>query len=191
MTLPTPPPGPAVPPPTPTPEPPQTFTQDDVNRIVADRLAREGKKYEGFDDLKKKAGEFDKIQAENATELEKAVKKAADEARADMSSKTNTRLVRAEVKAAASAARFYDPADAAVLLQGRFSDIKVTDDGDVDEAAVKAIVEQLAKDKPHLVKSDNGRPQPLPGQGQNQLPPSTGSAQGKAEALKRFGPKTT
>lgn len=180
---------PAAPAAPPTPEPTQTFTQEDVNRIVAERLARENKKYEGFDDFKAKAAEFDRIQAENATELDKAVKKAADEARADMSTKTNTRLVRAEVKAAASAARFHDPADAAVLLQSHFAGIKVTEDGDVDEAAVKALVEQLAKDKPHLVKSDSGTPRPLPGQGQNQPPPSTGREQGLAEARKRFGDK--
>lgn len=187
-----------VPPTTGTPPPvenqpptqdPQTFDQAAVDRIVAERIARERKKYEGFDDLKAKATEFDKIQAENATELEKAVQKADADARADMSTKTNTRLVRAEVKAAASAAKFYDPADAAVLLQDRFKDVKVSEDGDVDEAAVKAIVDELAKAKPHLVKVDGGRPQPLPGQGQNQQAPTSGAAQGKAEALKRFGPK--
>lgn len=178
---------PAVPPvPTPT-----SFTQEDVNRIVAERLTREGKKYEGFDDLKAKAAKFDEIEAQNATELDKAVKKADADARADMSTKTNTRLVRAEVRAFASAAKFFDPADAAVLLSDKFKDVKVTEDGDVDEAAVKALVDQLAKDKPHLVKTDNGRPPPLPGQGQHQKPPSTGAEQGKAEALKRFGPKTS
>lgn len=178
---------PAVPPaPTPT-----SFTQEDVNRIVAERLTREGKKYEGFDDLKAKATKFDEIEAQNATELDKAIKKADADARADMSTKTNTRLVRAEVKAAASAAGFHDPADAAVLLHGKFGEVKVTDDGDVDEAAVKALVEELAKSKPHLVKTDNGRPTPLPGQGQHQKPPSSGREQGLAEAARRFGTKNS
>jgi hypothetical protein len=194
MTTPGTPPPAVTPPPVdnqPPPQEPQTFDQAAVDRIVADRVARERKKYEGFDDIKARAAKFDEIEAQNATELDKAVKKADAEARADMSTKTNTRLVRAEVKAAASAAKFFDPADAAVLLQDKFKDVKVTEDGDVDEDAVKALVEQLAKDKPHLVKTDNGRPTALPGQGQHQKPPSTGAEQGKAEALKRFGPKTS
>lgn len=175
----------------PSPQEPQTFDQAAVDKIVSERIARERGKFADYNDLKAKAAKFDEIEAQNATELEKAVKQADAAARADMSTKTNTRLVRAEVKAAASAAKFFDPADAAVLLSDKFKDVKVTEDGDVDEAAVKALVEQLAKDKPHLVKTDNGRPPPLPGQGQHPTPPSTGAAQGKAEALKRFGPKNS
>jgi hypothetical protein len=169
----------------------KSYTQDELNQMFADRVAQERRKYADYGDLKAKATKFDEIEAQNATELDKAIKKADAEARADMSTKTNTRLVRAEVKAAASAVGFHDPADAAVLLQGKFGEVKVTDDGDVDESAVKALVEELAKAKPHLVKTDNGRPAPLPGQGQHQKPPSTGAEQGKAEALKRFGPKTS
>jgi hypothetical protein len=175
----------------PPPQEPQTFDQAAVDRIVSERIARERGKFADYNDLKAKATKFDEIEAQNATELDKAIKKADADARADMSTKTNTRLVRAEVKAAASAVGFHDPADAAVLLQGKFGEVKVTDDGDVDEEAVKALVEDLAKAKPHLVKTDNGRPAPLPGQGQHQKPPSTGAEQGKAEALKRFGPKTS
>jgi hypothetical protein len=194
MTTPGTPPPVVTPPPVdnqPPPQEPQTFDQAAVDRIVSERIARERSKFADYNDLKAKATKFDEIEAQNATELDKAVKKADAEARADMSTKTNTRLVRAEVKAAASAAKFFDPADAAVLLSDKFKDVKVTEDGDVDEDAVKALVEQLAKAKPHLVKTDNGRPPPLPGQGQHQQPPSTGAAQGKAEALKRFGPKTS
>lgn len=52
----------------------KTFTQDEVNTIVNDRLARERKKYEGIDleALKAKAAEFDKMEEANKTELEKA-----------------------------------------------------------------------------------------------------------------------
>jgi hypothetical protein len=193
MTTPTPAtPPPGAPAPTdPVTQEPQTFDQAAVDRIVSERIARERGKFADYSDLKAKAAKFDEIEAQNATELEKAIQKADTDARADMSAKTNTRLVRAEVKALASAAGFHDPADAAVLLQGKFGDVKVTDDGDVDEDAVKALVEQLAKDKPHLVKTDNGRPPPLPGQGQHQQPPKSGREQAKAEAAKRFGPKTS
>lgn len=170
----------------------QTFTQEDVERVVGERLARERAKFRDYDDLKTKADQFEKIEAANASDLEKATKKAADEARAAMTETTNTRLVRAEVKAAAAAASFYDPGDAAALLSAQFKSVKVDEHGDVDEAAVKALVEELAKAKPHLVKATNGAARPLPGQG---TPPS-GSVSGKdaglAEARKRFGaPKQT
>lgn len=58
-----------------TPEPEnKTFTQDEVNSYVAERLARERKKYEGIDldSLKKKAAEFDKLEEARKTDLEKA-----------------------------------------------------------------------------------------------------------------------
>lgn len=56
---------------------PKTFTQDEVNGIVNDRLARERKKYEGIDleALKSKAAKFDEMEEANKTELEKANEK--------------------------------------------------------------------------------------------------------------------
>jgi hypothetical protein len=169
---------------------PKTFDQAAVNQIVADRIARERQKYAGFDDLKTKAAEFDKIQEQNATELEKAVKKAADEARAEMSTKANTVLIRAEVRAAAAAVGFHDPIDAAVQLRDKFAEVKVTEDGDVDEAAVKALIDDLAKSKPYLVNTGAAKPAPIPGQGNHQKAPSLGREQGLAEAERRFGKKT-
>ena len=52
----------------------KTFTQEEVNGIVNDRLARERKKYEGIDleALKAKAARFDELEEANKTELEKA-----------------------------------------------------------------------------------------------------------------------
>lgn len=41
---------------------PRTFTQDEVNAIVADRLTRERAKYADYDDLKGKAGRADALQ---------------------------------------------------------------------------------------------------------------------------------
>lgn len=42
----------------------QTFSQEDVDRIVNERLARERKKFEGFDDIKAKAEKFDAVTSE-------------------------------------------------------------------------------------------------------------------------------
>jgi hypothetical protein len=163
----------------------QKFTQEQVNAILAEEKRKTLAKFEGFDDIKAKAARFEEIEAQNATELEKAVKKAADEARAEMSGQTNNRLVRAEVKAMAAALGFHNPAVAATQLAGQFADIKVSDTGDVDEKAVKALVEQLAKDEPYLVKTDSGRPQPLLGQGHHKTSPSPGQDQAAEQARKR------
>lgn len=56
----------------------KTFTQEEVNGIVNDRLARERKKYEGIDleTLKSKAAKFDEMEEANKTELEKANERA-------------------------------------------------------------------------------------------------------------------
>lgn len=48
------------------------FTQSALDKVVADRLARERAKFAGFDDLKSKAAEFDRLQAEQQTEHERA-----------------------------------------------------------------------------------------------------------------------
>lgn len=54
----------------------KTFTQEEVNAIVADRLDRERKKYEGFDEIKAKAAKLDEIEEANKSELQKATERA-------------------------------------------------------------------------------------------------------------------
>lgn len=49
----------------------QSFSQEDVDRIVNDRLARERKKFEGFDDIKAKAEKFDAVASERDALAEK------------------------------------------------------------------------------------------------------------------------
>lgn len=55
-----------------TTEAPKTFTQQEMDAIIADRLKRERSKYEGFEDYKAKALKFDEIEAANKSELDKA-----------------------------------------------------------------------------------------------------------------------
>ena len=54
----------------------KTFTQAELDAILADRLKRERAKYEGFEDLKAKAAKFDEIEEANKTELQKATERA-------------------------------------------------------------------------------------------------------------------
>ena len=45
-----------------------TFTQDEMNAIIADRLSREKSKYADYDELKKKALAFDEAEEASKTE---------------------------------------------------------------------------------------------------------------------------
>ena len=54
----------------------KTFTQDEVNAIVADRLSRERAKYTDYDDLKDKASKYAEFEESQKTELQKATEKA-------------------------------------------------------------------------------------------------------------------
>lgn len=55
----------------------KTFTQDELNAIVSERIGRVKAKYEGFDELKAKAEKYDQLEEANKTELQKASEKVA------------------------------------------------------------------------------------------------------------------
>src|SRR5690606_24527734 len=51
-------------------------SQDDLNRVIADRIGRERAKFADYADLKAKAEKFDELEAANKSEIEKAAEKA-------------------------------------------------------------------------------------------------------------------
>lgn len=53
-------------------------SQDDLNKVVADRVARERAKYADYKDVKAKATRLDQIEQANQTEAEKTAKRIAD-----------------------------------------------------------------------------------------------------------------
>lgn len=139
--------------PTPPSEPPanpQTFSQDDVNRIVADRVKRERAKFGDYDQLRTKAEQFDQLADQSKTELEKAVDRATRETeariRAEVAKHAAERVARAEI-AAAAAKTLADPADAALFID--LADI-LDKDGELDRKALDKALAQLVKDKPYL-----------------------------------------
>jgi hypothetical protein len=69
--------------------------------------------------------ELARIREAIQSEAEKATANAVNEATAAAVTAGNTRLVRAEVKAAAAAAGFVDPRDAALLVAGKVTQVKV------------------------------------------------------------------
>lgn len=57
-------------------EPAKTFTQEEVNRIVEERIHRERSKYADYDTLREKATKFDEAEEASKSELQKATERA-------------------------------------------------------------------------------------------------------------------
>lgn len=162
--------------------------QEQVNSLLAEQKRALREQFKDYDDLKAKAQRLAEIEQANATELEKAIAKARDEGRAEVSQAANIRLVTAEARAIAAEAKFRNPGLAVKAVD--LSDVKVTEDGSVDAAAIKARLEALASSEPYLI--DEGKtppPKPDPSQGSGGGGATSKADQGRAEAEKRFGPK--
>lgn len=54
----------------------KTFTQEELNAILNDRLGREKAKYSDYEELKNKAAKLDEIEEASKTELQKVTEKA-------------------------------------------------------------------------------------------------------------------
>ncbi|SEC54730.1 capsid assembly scaffolding protein Gp46 family protein [Arthrobacter woluwensis] len=74
-------------------------TQEDLDRIVGQRLARERDKYADYEELKAKAEQFTKLEEANKTELQKATE------RAEQLAKENATLQATALRASVAAAK--------------------------------------------------------------------------------------
>lgn len=130
---------------------PKTFTQEELDRIVGERLARERSKLGDVDDLRRKAAEYDKLSEAQKTELEKAVDRTRQETEKTVRAEERDRwlsvLRRSEVRAAA-AGKLADPEDAVRFLD--LDTLEVDDEGRLDEKKVAAAIDELVKTKPYL-----------------------------------------
>lgn len=145
----------------------KTFTQADVDRVVADRLERERKKYAGFEDYKKAKEELDALKAGQMSELEKA---QAALAKAQKEAKENADKIKAlELTALKSklAAEAGIPAEFADRIRGE------------DEASIKSDIEELKKIFPQRA-AVGGRGAPTANNS-----PATDLASLYADAIKR------
>ncbi|MCQ4363052.1 hypothetical protein KQR54_18305 [Mycobacterium gordonae] len=143
----------------------KTFTQAELDAKIADRIARERKKYEGFDDIKaerdrlkaeedaRKAAELTETQRlqaekENAERDAAAAKESATKAK----EAANKRVIDSEIRSIARSLNAIDAGD--VLSFVDKSAITIDDDGNVSgvEAAVKAVLAV----KPYLAKAPVG-----------------------------------
>lgn len=161
-------------------------SQDELNEIIEKRLNRERAKYADYDDLKTRAARADALENDLASESEKAVKKAADDARAAAADENAPRLVRQAFRAEAKGVLDKDQLDG--LLEDYNPKNYLTADGDVDEEKVAARVAKLAGKKDDGKGSGKTPPRPL-GQGTHQQATPSARDLGRAEAEKRFGKK--
>lgn len=148
---------------------PKTFTQEDVDKVVASRLERERKKYGDYDGLKaeldalKAAAEerqkaemtaAERAEAERAEALERAQK--AEEAQKATLTAANQRLIKAEFRDVARELKLRPDALSAALKLVDLSAVAVDDDGNVEGLtdAVKALIE----DNPYMVEQPKAEP---------------------------------
>lgn len=117
--------------------------------LEAEREAR--KRFER--EARASKAELDRIKAETATEQEKALTKAREEAKGEVLTEANKRVLRAEVRALAAGKM--NPALAVKLLD--LDDFEVDDKGDVDAKAITKAIDQLVKDNPGLATNGDGK----------------------------------
>lgn len=169
----------------------KTFTQADVDKIVADRARRIARTdYGDYDDLKAKAAKLDEIEQANASETDKAVTKARTEAEAAVRAELMADRVLDKVEIAA-AGTWADVTDARLRLQSRAGEFVDKKSGVIDTDAIKAAVADELKKAPHLAAAGttSSRPRRDEAQGGGTGKPTRGQA-GREEAARRF-PKTT
>lgn len=97
--------------------------------------------------LRKAESELGKLKETSASDIEQAKAEARQEALAEATAEANTRILRAEVIAAA-ARKFQDPADAVAHLD--LTKFEVGENGEVDRKAIGAAIDDLLKEKPYL-----------------------------------------
>ena len=128
----------------------KTFTQEQLDTIIEQRLNRERGKFADYDDLRAKAEKLTKLEQEQMTEAErqKQLLAEAQAAKAGLEAQLKTKeletqglLVRAEVRVMATSMGFASPDDAYALAN--LAKVKVAESGEI--SGVKEALEKLTK----------------------------------------------
>lgn len=131
---------------------PKTFTQDEVNSLLAREKREQQAKFSDYEDLKAKAAKYDELEEANKSELEKAqdaTAKAMDEAKS-WQAKYDELNAEVERRKAIDKAALEYKVDAAMLA--RMS-------GDVEDNA-KFLAEQASNAPKYPSVSDGGETKP-------------------------------
>lgn len=160
---PTPAPAPAptpAPAPEPKPDEPKTFTQEDVNALMARQKRELLAEQPDLTELRAKAKKYDEIEEANRSELEKA-QKEADEARAEAAklkeaARTSTTRSAIMSEAAKAERKLHDPSAAVDFLMGADSSLVELDEDGTPKNIAEAM-DELLKKRPYLVATGGGR----------------------------------
>jgi hypothetical protein len=154
-------------------------SQEALERILGERVARERARFADYDDLKAKAARLDEVDKASKTEVQKLQDeiKERDGKLAALPGELRKQVIR--FASQASKAGFIDPEDA---LMGIDADL-------ADNDAVKTALADLAERKPHLVRTEKAkterRPKPLKGDAADDDLPPPGKERAAA-ALRQF-----
>ncbi|SDC87131.1 hypothetical protein SAMN05428987_3118 [Paenibacillus sp. CF095] len=145
--------------PEPTPqEPEKTFTQSELDVIVRERLMRDRKGREDYEEIKAKLAEMEGKQPEYAAEKEAAEKRVqeAEDARNNALKTANERLVKAEFKALAVTGEQKIRPDAVedAFKLADISGVTIDDSGSVTGMA--DVISALISSKPYLAEPSAG-----------------------------------
>ena len=141
----------------------QTFTQEQVNRMMAQTRREERGKFADYGELKTRATRADELEQEKLTEAERMEARAieAEKKAADAQQQIASAMIASEVKVRASAMGIIDP-DAAYLLLDRSN---VHYDAEAGVSGVDDALAGLLEAKPYL-RSANRTPNLNPETGQ-------------------------
>lgn len=147
-------------------KPVKMLPEDEVNRIVKERLERERKKYADYDEIKAEYERLKKVEEERKqaemTELERLQAKLAElekqaaeaeQAKAQTLETANKRLIKSEFKIIAKELGVRSEALEDAFVLADLSAVEVDEDGNVK--GVKEAVESLKKAKPYLFSSSD------------------------------------
>lgn len=100
--------------------PERTFTQEQVDRLIRDRLARQKAQFSDYDEIKARASKLDEIEEANKTELQKATDRLAalERQAAEAQQLARENSLRAAVVSEAAKRNVVDP-DAVLALLDR------------------------------------------------------------------------
>ncbi len=117
--------------------------------VALAELADERKRRQALERENKQFKErFAKLEEANLNEQEKAIAKARKEGFDEAAKASNAKLVRMAIRSAARE-KLADPSDSDVISVDQF---EVGEDGNVDDKAISAALDQLIKEKPHWAK---------------------------------------
>ncbi|MGG0757556.1 hypothetical protein [Brevibacillus laterosporus] len=158
-------------------ETPKTFTQEELDRIVADRVARERKKtekYADYDDLKTKITEYEREREEKQraemteierwkTDYEKEVtaKQALEQSVTEMEAKYRQEKIRNAFITAATSANIAHIDDAYILASTDLSKVTFDESGSV--VGVDSVIQSLVETKPFLIAQTKKEPSTIGG----------------------------